>query len=66
MNMITDFEKVKRVFESCENYSQFNIAKNMLVIFFEKYNEEFDSLSKQKTMSQIQQIMDDCVARLQH
>lgn len=66
MNMITDFEKVKLVFESCENYSQFDVAKNMLVIFFEKYKEEFDSISKQKTMSQIQQIMDDCVARLQH
>ena len=61
--MIADFEKIKRVFESCENYSQFNIAKNMLTIFFEKYKEEFDSLSKQRTITQIQQVMDDCVAR---
>lgn len=63
MRMIADFEKVKRVFESCENYSQFDVAKNMLTCFFEKYQAEFDSLSRQRTMTQIQQVMDDCVAR---
>ena len=63
MNMITDFDKVQRVFESCENFQQFDIAKNMLACYFEKYQAEFDSLSRQRTMTHIQHIMDDCVAR---
>jgi len=63
VNMITDFDKVRRVFESCENYSQFDIAKNMLTCYFEKYQSEFDSISRQQTMTQVQQIMNDCVAR---
>ena len=63
MTMITDFDKVLRVFESCENHQQFDIAKNLLSCFFEKHRDQFDSVSRQKTLCHIQAVMDDCVAR---
>ena len=62
--MISDFDKIKTVFESCKNYQQFEVAKKMLACYFDKYRDEFDSISKHRTMLQIQKIMDDCVARI--
>ncbi len=62
-SMLHDFEKVKTVFKSCENYQQFEVAKRLLFNFFEKYKTEFDTWTKIKTVQQIQPIMDDCTLR---
>ena len=64
--MTEDFEKVVQVFDSCENYKHFATAKQMLANFFNKYNSDFDYLSKEYTMQKIQQTIDDCLARIQN
>ena len=65
MQIIDDFEKVKRTFESCETYAQFHVAKRMLFNFFEKYKNEFTSASRMHTMQQMEQTMNDCILRFE-
>ena len=62
--MSEDFEKVIKVFDSCENQKHFATAKQMLANFFNKYDNDFDYLSKGYTLRKIQQTIDDCLARI--
>jgi len=64
LEIIKDFEKLLAVFDSCKTEQQMKIAKRMTYNFFEKYKQEFDSISRQNTADQIKSAMDECSARI--
>ena len=64
MKIVDDFEKVLSVIESCESYAQLNTAKKMLCCFFEKYKNEFDSITKAHTMEKVQKSINYTLLRI--